>query len=134
MRVIIAGTRDYQDKIEFYSIMDYIRSTFPVFQTDPIREIVSGHAKGVDRLGEEYANKYQIPLVHFLPNWEQDGKKAGPIRNRHMAEYTSQIPNGTLIAFWDDKSKGTKAMITYAKKKKLNCFIYHYQTRRLEIL
>ena len=48
-----------------------------------------------------------------------------------MAIYTSQDPNGTLIVFWDGKSKGTKSMIDYARKANLNRFIYYYKERRL---
>lgn len=131
MKVIIAGSRDYTDKTEFLKIMDYIQTVIEHGQMEPITEIISGHAKGVDQLGEQYARMHQIPIQIFLPNWDKEGKKAGPIRNREMAIYASQDPNGTLIVFWDGKSKGTKSMIDYARKANLNRFIYYYKERRL---
>ncbi len=58
-------------------------------------------------------------------------EKQDQYENREMAIYTSQDPNGTLIAFWDGKSKGTKSMIDYARKANLNRFIYYCKERRL---
>lgn len=42
---------------------------------EPITEIISGHAKGVDQLGEQYARMHQIPIQTFLPNWDKEGRK-----------------------------------------------------------
>ncbi|MBR6510506.1 MAG: hypothetical protein IKT38_07870, partial [Clostridia bacterium] len=47
----------------------------------------------------------------YLADWEKYGKSAGPIRNKQMAEVSDYV-----ICFWDEKSKGTKSMIDYAKK------------------
>ncbi len=43
----------------------------------------------------------------------------GPVRNQKMAEYAD-----ALIAVWDGESRGTKNMISLAKKLNLKCFIY----------
>ena len=75
MKVIIAGSRDYTDKTEFLKIMDYIQTVIEHGQMEPITEIISGHAKGVDQLGEQYAHMHQIPIQTFLPNWDKEGKK-----------------------------------------------------------
>jgi hypothetical protein len=77
-------------------------------------EIVSGHAKGVDRLGERYAEEMGYGLRMFVPNWDKLGRKAGIIRNEEMGKY-----GDALVAFWDGKSRGTKHMIDYARRKSL---------------
>jgi len=84
-------------------------------------EIVCGKAKGADSLGEKYAIENNIPIKYFPPDWLRFNKSAGFIRNEEMAKYSDG-----LIAFWDGKSKGTKHMITIAKKYNLNIKIVNY--------
>lgn len=83
-------------------------------------EIVSGTARGADRLGENCANKYNIPIKQFPADWYTHGKKAGHLRNEEMAKYATH-----LIAIWDGKSKGTKNMIDLAKKYNLKVRIIY---------
>jgi predicted Rossmann fold nucleotide-binding protein DprA/Smf involved in DNA uptake len=60
MKTIIAGSRYIQD----YSLLDKVikKSGFK------ITEIISGTAKGVDRLGEKYALDNNIPLSKYPAN------------------------------------------------------------------
>ncbi len=76
-----------------------------------ISEIISGGAKGVDSLAEQYAKEKNIPITIFLPDWDQHGKKAGYLRNIQIAKYSDVI-----LAIWDGKSKGTEHTINLAKK------------------
>ncbi|MEA1980842.1 MAG: hypothetical protein U9N54_07710, partial [candidate division Zixibacteria bacterium] len=76
--------------------------------------------KGVDKLGEEYAEQNYIPLLKFPANWNKYGKRAGYVRNEEMANNAD-----ALIAIWDGKSKGTNHMINIAKKKGLLVAIFH---------
>jgi len=110
MKTIIAGSRSITD----YNILQeaIIESQFM------ITRIISGHAKGVDELGEKYAAINNIPLDIFPANWNLFGKSAGIIRNREMARHAD-----TLIAIWDGTSKGTKHMIDVADEKGLKVFI-----------
>jgi len=107
MKTIIAGSRNYIKSIEAFVILDKI---VPKETT----EIVSGGAKGVDRIGEEWARKEGIPIKQFIPDWSGLGKSAGYRRNVEMAEYAD-----CLVAFWDGKSRGTKHMIDIAEKQGL---------------
>ena len=84
-----------------------------------ITEIVSGGAKGVDKLGEDWAEANYMSLKIFPANWYKYGKSAGYKRNEEMAEYAD-----ALIAIWDGKSKGTKHMIDIAKKQGLIVAIF----------
>jgi len=101
MRVIIAGSRE---GAVYKNVVDAVRES-----CWDITEVVSGGARGVDKLGEEFAKKNSIPLKTFHANWTKYGKRAGPIRNKKMAEYAD-----ALIAIWDGKSRGTKDMICQA--------------------
>ena len=56
-RVIIAGSREFNDyEIAEKAISEAFRS---IAITGPVR-IVSGHCRGVDILGEKYADKYGL--------------------------------------------------------------------------
>jgi hypothetical protein len=104
MKLIVAGGRDFTDNELLYKKLDKLLESLP------ITEIVAGGATGADRLGVEWAIERGVTFKEFNADWRHHGKKAGPIRNRQMAEYAD-----SLIAFWDGQSRGTKHMIQYMK-------------------
>lgn len=109
MRVIVCGGRNFQDKEYCFEKLDEL-----IGQNKDI-EIVSGHAKGVDSFGEEYALINSLKVSVFKPDWKKYGRAAGPIRNKEMYKYALE-DNPMVIAFWDGSSKGTKSMIDIASK------------------
>ncbi len=111
MKTIIAGSRS----ITNYQILLKALKNYKL----PITQIVSGHAQGVDSLGERYAEENNIPLAIFEADWDKFGKRAGYLRNTQMADYAN-----ALIALWDGESKGTKHMIDIATAKGLEIYIY----------
>ena len=126
MKLIVAGGRDFKE----YKLL---KETLDSFQQEygNITELVSGTAKGADKLGEKYANENNIPIKRFIPDWEGLGKKAGFVRNRQMGDYAKKH-NGMLVAFWDGESKGTKGMISYAKQIQLNNLVVMYHHNEVE--
>lgn len=99
-KVIIAGSRNITN-------IDYVNlacSKAPFL----ITEVVSGGARGVDSLGEEWAKNHNISIKRFPADWKTLGRKAGPLRNIQMGDYAD-----ALVAIWDGKSKGTLHMISY---------------------
>lgn len=121
LKVIIAGGRDFDDakKLEEYAFSK-LHDADHKTEGKGI-EIVSGGAKGADKIGEGFAKAYKYDLTIMHANWDLYGKKAGPIRNRKMAMYAD-----ALIAFWDGKSKGTKNMIDTAKEFGLSVRVCKY--------
>jgi len=109
MKVIIAGSRDITD----YNLVNQTVKESGFI----ITEVVSGGARGVDKLGEKYAIENNLILTIFNPNWSKEGLSAGFNRNKKMAEYAD-----ALIAIWNGSS-GTANMIEEAKKKNLQIFI-----------
>ena len=110
MITIIAGSRtcnDYNILLSAISSIDWIPST-----------IISGTARGADKLGERWALENNIQLVRFPAQWNKYSKRAGFIRNEDMAKKAD-----ALIAIWDGYSSGTKSMIELAKKYKLVIYI-----------
>ena len=108
-RVIIAGSRSavYSDGIKE-------KVTFLLNGLTDV-EIVSGTARGADKIGERIAEELGLPLKRFPADWDKHGRSAGPIRNRQMAEYGTH-----LILIWDGVSKGSKNMLEEARKRGLH--------------
>ena len=112
MKTIVAGSRTYND-------YDLVKKKLNEHRkTNKLTEIVSGGAKGVDTLGEQYAEEYNINLKIYRADWKTHGRAAGPLRNRKMAEYAD-----CLVAVWDGQSKGTKNMIETMHKLKKPVYI-----------
>ena len=110
IKVIIAGSRTFDD---YDLLFEKCSETLKDYDSVEI-EIVSGGAKGADRLGERFAKEKGFALTLFPADWNKFGKSAGYIRNKEMAEYAD-----ILIVFWDGISKGTKHMIDLAEKNEL---------------
>lgn len=128
LRVIIAGSRDFDNFSKLMNNCNNILAdtTNRHNDLDKIR-IVSGAARGADRLGEQYAKIAGYELSKFYPDWDGLGKRAGYVRNAEMAKYAMADGNyGVLIAFWDGKSKGTKHMIDLAEKNGLEVHIVRF--------
>jgi hypothetical protein len=79
-RIIVAGSRDFTDYAFVASHLDRLLS-----RRLPHVQVVSGACRGVDSLGECYARERGLPCVRFPADWSQ-GRAAGPVRNRAMAE------------------------------------------------
>ena len=122
IKVIIAGTRDFNDYAFLKKNVDYFLQG--INPNNEEIEIVSGNARGADKLGERYAKEHNLPVKLFPANWDKYGKRAGYLRNQEMANYSD-----VLIAFWDEKSKGTKHMIDIAKKQGLTVIVVGYVYR-----
>lgn len=116
-KVIIAGCRNFNDYRLLCEYADFKLSNIK----DDI-EIVSGHCRGADLLGERYAIERGYKLKLFPAEWSQYGMSAGVRRNKQMAQYAD-----ALIAYWDNQSKGTKNMIEEATKAGLKIGIKIYK-------
>lgn len=103
-KLIIAGSREITD----YETVKkaYLSSGLKAI------EVVSGTARGVDRLGEQLAKELELPVERFPADWDNFPKVAGFLRNDEMAIYATG-----LLAVWDGKSTGTQDMVKRMKTK-----------------
>ena len=126
--VIRAGSREMAD---YEAAKKAIGEAFSeIGGGTPVR-IVSGHCRGADILGERYAREHSLELAVFPAEWNRYGRRAGFIRNTRMAEFaTEEGSEGTLIAFWDGQSRGTKMMIGIAEKKGLSIHVFDLNGRK----
>ena len=121
IRLIIAGSRDFNDyellkkEVDEFLFSEIVCNHYPdLTEETAVIEIVSGGARGADRLGEKYAEKNNLPVKCFIPDWEKHKKSAGYIRNEEMAKYSNYC-----IIFNLRRSKGSVHMANLAKKYNL---------------
>ena len=110
MRTIVAGSRNVTDIRQLHAALiecGWVPSV-----------IISGGARGADRLGEEWAKQIGLPLEIYPADWDHYGKSAGHRRNAEMAAVAD-----ALIALWDGQSRGTKGMIDLATARGLRVFV-----------
>ena len=113
MKAMICGSRNIKD----YEIIKAAIAESG-FQ---ITEVVSGGAKGVDKLGERWAIHNKVRIKEFIPDWNKYGMRAGFLRNEEMVDYVKD--DGCVIAIWDGVSKGTEHSIKLAKKHNVRLFV-----------
>jgi hypothetical protein len=118
VRVVVCGSRDWRDA---EAIKDRLRS-LPRGTV-----IISGGARGADRLAATVARGMGFEVKEYIPNWRVDGRydpRAGFKRNIVMLE---QEP-GLVLAFWDGRSTGTKHTITEALARNIHVEIIYPRT------
>lgn len=107
----VVGSRSYDN---YQEMLEYIELLDPDI-------LVSGGAKGADKLAEKVADTLGIDIIVYPAKWDTYGKSAGYIRNTKIVENSEH-----LIAFWDGKSKGTKHSIDLARKNNVPVTIILY--------
>lgn len=110
MKILICGSRDINDP----ALVSRAVSQSGMTPT----QIISGGARGVDRLAKEFAASRGIEFTEYLADWDRYGKRAGFMRNCVMVGTADAV-----IAIWDGKSRGTKHSISYATSQGKRVFI-----------
>jgi hypothetical protein len=111
MRTIIAGGRTITDP--------RLVSAAVAHAGFEVSVVLSGAARGADRLGEEWAALRGIPVERYPADWNRHGRAAGPIRNREMIRHAE-----ALLAIWDGASRGTADVIGAARQAGLQVYVY----------
>ena len=111
MRTIVAGSRSVTEQ----SVVD--ATILACCWTPTV--IISGTARGVDTLGENWARANSVPVERFPADWDLYGKRAGYLRNEEMARNAE-----ALVAIWDGQSRGTLHMITIARAAGLKVYVH----------
>ena len=112
MKLAIVGSRTFTN----YDLLE--KTILENFNIGDIEQIISGGAIGADTLAEQFAKKYNIPIIIFKPDWSF-GKMAGLLRNNDIIGASD-----TVIAFWDGVSKGTKNSIDIGYRLKKRVIIH----------
>lgn len=123
--LLICGSRNYNNYSEFEKITNLVLKN----QKDVT--IVSGGAKGADKLAERYCCIKNIKIFIFNAKWDKYGKSAGFIRNAEMIDFIREKNNNGVLAFWDMESNGTKHTIESAKKNNIQIRIFDIKNKKI---
>ena len=110
MKIAIIGSRDFTDR-------NLLNSTLEPYKSK-ITLVVSGAARGADKLGEQWAIDNDIETLIFPADWDNHGKAAGFIRNQDIIKNCDGA-----VAFWDHISNGTRHSISLCEKYNKPCKI-----------
>ena len=99
MKLLIAGSRG----ITSFDLSEYI--------TEDVDTILTGGAKGIDTIAEEYADSHGIKKTIIKPQYDRYGKGAPMVRNKELVNLCDKA-----LIIWDGTSKGTKFTADFAKK------------------
>ncbi len=115
MRVLVAGSRSFHKQ---WWAENAIRSVLFELKKEHGQDllIISGGASGPDKVAEEWAKQESVEYRIYSPEWEKLGRKAGPIRNQHMADCLKA--GDKVVLFWDGKSSGSADMLKRVKGRK----------------
>lgn len=104
MQILVCGSRDWESS----------ETILQALQELPRGSVViSGGARGADKMGEDLAREMGLEVRVFPADWEAYGKQAGYLRNLQMLD---QDPD-QVWAFWDGHSRGTRHTIREARKR-----------------
>lgn len=117
MKAAVIGSRTFND----FSMVEKTMNEYKQNNNVEYELIISGGARGADSLGEEYANKYNVPKLILKPDWKKHKKAAGFIRNKNI------IDNAEIVfAFWDGKSKGTQHAMQLTKQQHKTLIVINF--------
>lgn len=110
MRVLVCGSRTFRFGFLLRGALDGLnRLHGPLI-------IIQGGARGADELARAWCHETSTPTEEYGAEWEEYGKRAGPLRNRAML--TAGNPD-LVLAFLDkplEESRGTAHMVRIARE------------------
>ena len=126
MGIICCGGRHF----DCYQLLEYvIDSIIEKYGAENEKvTLISGHCEGADRLGEKYANERGALLRVFPAEWTKYGKAAGPIRNSEMVSYLSSFSKRVVVAFKNERTRGTADTIKKARRLSYDVYECEYET------
>lgn len=128
MKLAIIGSREFTD-------FEKARKVFSYFFKGKVNEIVSGGARGADKIAEDLADLFSIKKNIFNANWNDLSEPCVIKVRKYGAKYNALagfkrnkdiIDNcDCVLAFWNGSS-GTKDSLDYAKQLKKPSFIIYF--------
>lgn len=123
--LLICGSRSYSNYHEFEKVTDFL------LKNKEDITIISGGAKGADKLAEEYCHNKNIEIIIFNAEWNKYGKSAGFKRNVEMINFIKDKEQKGVLSFWDMKSKGTEHSIKLSKKENIPIRIFDIKNKKI---
>lgn len=136
MKVAIVGSRSITNREWVHFHLDMNLCDWATRTIDDVLDqwptIMSGGAKGVDTIVEEWAKAEGLDFIKFKPYHMIDsGVEYEPrfffTRNKQLVDQADRV-----VCFWDGKSNGTADVIRYAKKVGKPLLVIDYNAEEAE--
>ena len=105
-RILVCGGRDYgaspTERQHLCRVLDDLKPAV----------IISGAARGADRLAATWAKRHGVTLREYPADWKHEGRAAGIRRNARM--HDTERPD-YVVAF--PGGRGTAHMVRYARRR-----------------
>lgn len=111
--IAVVGSRDYTDESHiFNNLTGLINALINYKEIDSWSSvlIISGKARGVDKIGWKYAKVNSLTDVNILADWDKYGNSAGMKRNPNIIKHADRV-----LAFRLNNSSGTTNSINHAR-------------------
>lgn len=105
-KLMISGSRNIRNLKIIFDELEKL------YAAQPNLILISGGAKGVDSIAEEWGRFRKLQIEQHKPDWAKYGKGAGIVRNKEMV-----LAADFVLIFWDGESKGTKSVIDFCEKQ-----------------
>lgn len=127
MRILITGSRHYNNFTEMYWILSTIINKLEINPNQTT--IIHGNSRGADKIAGYASNALGFKLEVYPANWNKYGKAAGPIRNKEMVNSNVDL----VLAFPIGTSNGTRNTMKQANNKNIP-IINITENTRIDIL
>lgn len=108
-RVLVCGSRDFAVRGLLDAKLDEVRERLG----DVPMRVISGAARGADRMAAEWAASNGVPCDEYAAEWNRYGKSAGYRRNERML---NEGRPHLVVGFPQGESRGTRMMMDIASK------------------
>lgn len=124
MRVLITGSRDWEDEAHVRKEMSRLWDRCPPFEMITI--VHGGCPTGVDRYAARWVDTSAADDVNVTEevhpaDWKKHGKSAGPIRNQEMVDSEPDY----FLAFVRNSSPGTTGTVSLCRRSQISGAVWY---------
>lgn len=105
-KVLICGSRTFMDEQAIRAVIQGLKAQY--YPKGTLR-IISGAAKGADKIAAHIARENGLEVVEYPAEWDRFGRSAGPRRNSQMLQ---QEEPDLVIAFANVMPVGHGILLT----------------------
>lgn len=118
-KIVVTGSRDWTDGQAIINALKEMKNRFPGEEL----VLITGGARGADKLAYEIGKRHGFTTVILDANWSNQGRTAGPIRNRRMLDWFAPID--VVLAFPLPQGSGTRDCMAEALKRNIEVIVHN---------
>ena len=118
-KILVCGGRDFGDRDLVFKTLDAVAKKHG---TKRLAIIHGACPSGADKFAEEWAKDREVAYIGVPARWKEEGRAAGPIRNKRMRDTTS--PDHCIAFRGGD---GTRNMIGLMREIGIDPWLVRWQ-------